>query len=60
MNADPEIVDQIVHALTETAKHPYPKGRRPDNRWGYGFIRPAEALSLLWTALGSQFPDAAG
>lgn len=38
-------VRTIMQALRETAWHP--TGYRPDNRWGYGFIRPNEALESL-------------
>ncbi|HEX6012919.1 MAG TPA: S8 family serine peptidase [Geminicoccaceae bacterium] len=37
----------IVLALKESAWHPAGTTLRPDNRWGYGLIRPAEALKLL-------------
>ena len=42
-------VTDIITALKETAIHPKGGGRqfRPDNRWGYGFIRPAEAMKAL-------------
>ena len=30
-----------------TARHPGGDHNRPDNRWGYGMIRPQEALSAL-------------
>jgi len=47
MAAKPEAsVADIIKALTDTAKHPDPKNR-PDNRWGYGLIQPAEALKAL-------------
>jgi len=38
---------EIFTVLKETAKHPRGKERRPDNRWGYGMIRPVEALEQL-------------
>lgn len=37
----------IMNALRETAKHPNGTESRPDNRWGYGLIRPVEALKAL-------------
>lgn len=38
----------IAEALRSTARHPSgKKGLRPDNRWGYGTIRPLEALKVL-------------
>ena len=40
-------VTDIIAVLKETAKHPGGKRRRPDNRWGYGLIQPAEALEAL-------------
>jgi subtilisin family serine protease len=40
-------VTDIIEALRETAEHPGGADRRPDNRWGHGMIRPAEALSAL-------------
>jgi subtilisin family serine protease len=48
MAARPEAqVSEIVKALKDTARHPAGKDQRPDNRWGYGLIRPAEALKAL-------------
>jgi len=48
MAAKPEApVGDIIKALKETAKHPEGDQRRPDNRWGYGLIRPVEALKAL-------------
>lgn len=48
MAAHPEASpDLIARALRETAWHPGGHGRRPDNRWGHGLIRPAEALRAL-------------
>ena len=38
---------EIMAVLKETAKHPLGNGLRPDNRWGYGVIRPSEALKAL-------------
>jgi subtilisin family serine protease len=41
-------VGAIVEALRETAWHPSGRaGHRPDNRWGYGLIRPPAALAAL-------------
>ena len=40
-------VPHIATVLKETARHPGGHGSRPDNRWGYGMIRPEEALSAL-------------
>jgi subtilisin family serine protease len=40
-------VDDIVEVLKSTAKHPDGHDLRPDNRWGYGVIRPMEALTAL-------------
>jgi subtilisin family serine protease len=40
-------VSEIMKVLKETAKHPEGKDLRPDNRWGYGIIRPMEALKAL-------------
>ena len=40
-------VTDIIRVLKETAKHPGGTERRPDNRWGYGFIQPVEALKAL-------------
>ena len=34
-------------ALKETAFHPGGAALRPDNRWGFGLVRPAEALAAL-------------
>ena len=48
MAAKPEApVSAIMQAMKETAKHPAGNERRPDNRWGYGAIRPLEALKAL-------------
>ncbi len=43
-------VNAIVQAIKETAYHPRGNDRRPDNRWGYGMVRPAEALKALASA----------
>ena len=40
-------VTEIIQVLKETARHPAGKERRPDNRWGYGLLHPAEALKAL-------------
>lgn len=40
-------VADIIRVLKETAEHPDGDSRRPDNRWGYGLIRPEEALKAL-------------
>ena len=40
-------LDDIITALKQTAKHPEGDAKRPDNRWGYGIIRPVEALKAL-------------
>ena len=46
MAAKPDApVADIIQVLKETAKHP--TGNRPDNRWGYGMIRPVQALEAL-------------
>ncbi|MGH9847891.1 MAG: S8 family serine peptidase, partial [Blastocatellia bacterium] len=48
MAAKPEAsVGEIIRVLKETARHPEGTILRPDNRWGYGLIRPAEALHAL-------------
>ncbi|MFL6211877.1 MAG: S8 family serine peptidase [Pyrinomonadaceae bacterium] len=48
MSAFPDApVAEIARVLRETAEHPEGGGRRPDNRWGFGLIRPAEALKAL-------------
>ena len=48
MAAKPEAqVSHIISVLKDTAKHPSGGERRPDNRWGYGLIQPAEALKAL-------------
>jgi subtilisin family serine protease len=50
MAAYPEApVTDIMQALKETAHHPEGENRRPDNRWGYGMIRPVEAFKALAT-----------
>jgi serine protease AprX len=48
MSAKPDApVPSIVQAIKETAEHPVGKDLRPDNRWGYGAIRPFEALQAI-------------
>jgi subtilisin family serine protease len=48
MAAEPEApVTDIMQALKETALHPDGSQHRPDNRWGYGLVRPVEALHAL-------------
>ncbi len=48
MAANPDIpVREIIKILQETARHPGGPEMRPDNRWGYGMIRPTEALQAL-------------
>jgi subtilisin family serine protease len=48
MAAKPEApVADIMNVLKETARHPVGTERRRDNRWGYGLIRPVEALKAL-------------
>ncbi len=48
MAAKPEApVGEIIRVLKETARHPEGTILRPDNRWGYGLIRPSEALHAL-------------
>jgi subtilisin family serine protease len=40
-------VSDIIKVIKETAKHPAGPELRPDNRWGYGMVRPREALATL-------------
>jgi subtilisin family serine protease len=48
MAAEPDTpVADIAQALKDTARHPGGADARPDNRWGYGMIRPLEALGAL-------------
>jgi subtilisin family serine protease len=48
MTAKPEApVTDIMNVLKETARHSLGTERRPDNRWGYGLIRPIEAFEAL-------------
>jgi subtilisin family serine protease len=45
MAVKPEVLlTDIMNVLKETAQHPLGTERRPDNRWGYGLIRPMEGL----------------
>jgi len=48
LSAKPDVpVTKIVEALRETAHHPGGEEMRPDNRWGWGSIKPLEALKAL-------------
>ncbi len=48
MSAEPtSSAQQIAEVLRETARHPKGSDGRPDNRWGFGVIRPVEALAAL-------------
>jgi serine protease AprX len=48
MAARPTVpVTEIANALRDTARHPVGRDLRPDNRWGYGLVRPKEALKAL-------------
>jgi serine protease AprX len=48
MAAKPDApVSDVVQVLKETAEHPHGVARRPDNRWGYGLVRPMDALKAL-------------
>ena len=48
MAAKPDApVSEIIRVLKETAKHPAGNSLRPDNRWGFGMMRPSEALKAL-------------
>ena len=38
---------KIMEVIKETALHPGGETRRPDNRWGYGSVRPVEAMQAL-------------
>jgi len=50
MAAKPEApVTAILEVLKQTAEHPRGAEFRPDNRWGFGMIRPLEALRALST-----------
>jgi subtilisin family serine protease len=37
----------IMEVIKQTAQHPGGVNLRPDNRWGYGAVRPLEALQAL-------------
>lgn len=48
MAAEPQAsAEKIIRVLKETARHPLGNDLRPDNRWGYGLVRPADALQAL-------------
>lgn len=48
MAAHPTVpVRELIQVLKETADHPKGEIYRPDNRWGFGQIRPVEALRSL-------------
>jgi subtilisin family serine protease len=48
MAAQPEApVSDIIQVIKETAQHPGGKDLRPDNRWGFGLIRPVDAIKAL-------------
>lgn len=48
MAAKPDVPTiKLLEALKDTAYHPLGNRYRPDNRWGYGVIRPLEALNAL-------------
>jgi subtilisin family serine protease len=48
MSAFPKApVTTIMEVIKETAQHPGGNERRPDNRWGYGAVHPAEAMQAL-------------
>ena len=38
---------EVVRAMKDTAAHPGGSALRPDNRWGFGLVRPADALAAL-------------
>jgi subtilisin family serine protease len=40
-------VSEIIGVIKNTARHPGGPDLRPDNRWGYGMVRPVEALAAL-------------
>jgi serine protease AprX len=40
-------VSRIIEAIRETAAHPAGQNMRPDNRWGFGIVRPLEAFEAL-------------
>lgn len=48
MSAKPNAsAEDIATALRDTAHNPHGENRRPDNRWGWGEIRPMDAWSQL-------------
>lgn len=48
MSACPdETPEHIIEVLKDTAHHPLGTDKRPDNRWGHGFIQPLEAMKAL-------------
>ena len=48
MSSHPDAgVSRIMEAIRDTAEHPAGEKLRPDNRWGFGIVRPAEALKAL-------------
>lgn len=48
MSAFPQApVSKIIEVLKKTASHPGGEEQRPDNRWGWGMVRPLEALQAL-------------
>jgi serine protease AprX len=48
MAAKPEApLAEVIRALKETAVHPKGANFRPDNRWRFGLVRPADALAAL-------------
>ncbi|MGF1491288.1 MAG: S8 family serine peptidase [Microcoleaceae cyanobacterium] len=48
MSAKPDVsVTQIIEVLKETAFHPGGEEARPDNRWGWGMVKPVAALEAL-------------
>ncbi|NQT86334.1 S8 family serine peptidase [bacterium] len=48
MSARPSApVTAVAEAIKQTARHPEGDGARPDNRYGWGIIRPADALAAL-------------
>jgi len=48
MSAKPQTpARDIIEVIKTTAKHMSSPANRPDNRWGYGMVQPAEALKAL-------------
>jgi subtilisin family serine protease len=48
MSAYPQApLSKIIDVLKKTAYHPGGEEQRPDNRWGWGMVRPLEALNAL-------------